>query len=258
MIDFHTHLIGTPIEILTYMDYFNVDVSVVLCTRDMNPEFLIKLCRKYPNRLIPFCRIDLSKESKIAKRIEKLVKLGCKGYGEHKVKLRVNDPRAKEVYKVCGELGVPVLIHIGWEGNGWNLDIDGFKDVALEFPETIFIAHGEGWWREISAEVPPVAYPTGKIKPGGKVEKILEECPNVYADLSAWSGSNALSRDPEFSRKFVEKFKDRLLFGTDFYQRVFTPPLLIYTPFKVIDNLDLDNDIYKAITHNNAAKLLNL
>ena len=257
MIDIHTHMRGTPIEILTYMDYFNVDVAVVLGGLRTDPKTLIKLCGKYPNRLVPFCAVDL-RENKIAEKIEEFVRLGGKGYGEHKVKLRVDDPRAKEIYRVCGELEIPVLIHLGWERNGWNLDVDGFERVVSEFPETTFIAHGEGWWREISAEVPPVAYPTGKVKPGGKVERILKKNPNVYADLSAWSGSNALSRDPEFARGFVERFKDRLLFGTDFYQRMFTPPLLIYTPFKVIEDLNLDEETYRAITHENTAELLKL
>jgi len=258
MIDFHTHLIATPIEILTYMDYFNIDLAVVLSTRKNDPKVLVDLCSKYPNRLVPFCTVDVEHESKIEEKIEELVNLGCKGYGEHKVKLRIDDPRAKKIYRACGKLGIPVLVHLGWKGNGWNLDIDGFKKVSQEFPETIFVAHGEGWWREISSEVPPVAYPTGKVKPGGKVEQILEECPNVYADISAWSGSNALSRDLEFARKFVRKFRDRLLFGTDFYQRIFKPPLLIYTPFKVVENLNLDEDTYRAITHENALKILKM
>ncbi len=251
---------GTALGILTYMDYFNVDVAVVLrgLKGPETPQALIEACSRYSNRLIPFCTVDLMKPN-IPERIEEFVKLGGKGYGEHKVQLRVDDPRAKEVYRVCGELGLPVLVHLGYEANGWNLDIEGFERMVSEFPKTNFIAHGEGWWRQISREVPlEDAYPTGKVKPGGKVDRILQNHRNVYGDLSAWSGSNALSRDLEFARKFVERHKDRLLFGTDYYERKFTPPLLVYTPFKVIDELELSEETYGALTHENAANLLKL
>ena len=263
MIDIHTHMRGAAIGILTYMDYFNIDAAVVLGGFRETPQALIEACSRYPNRLIPFCTVDLTKPD-IPERIEEFVRLGGRGYGEHKVQLRVDDPGAKEVYQTCGELGIPVLVHLGYEANGWNLDINGFENVVSEFPKTTFIAHGEGWWRQISGEVPrssvPLedAYPTGKVKPGGKVDRILQNNRNVYGDLSAWSGSNALSRDLEFAREFVKRHKDILLFGTDYYERKFTPPLLVYTPFKVIDELELSEEIYRAIIHENAANLLKL
>lgn len=272
LIDIHTHMKSAAIGILTYMDYFNVDAAVVLASRaraSLTPDIpaspipyqpptaLIEACSKYPNRLIPFCNVDLTKPN-IAERIEESVRLGGKGYGEHKVKLRVDAHQAKEIYRTCGELDIPVLVHLGYEANEWNLDVDGFDRAASEFPKTSFIAHGEGWWRQISREVPPVAYPMGKVKLGGKVDRILQNHSNVYADLSAWSGSNALSRDLEFAKEFVERHKDRLLFGTDFYERRFAAPLLIYTPFKAMDDLELSEKTYRAITHENASKLLKL
>ena len=38
---------------------------------------------------------------------------------------------------------------------------------------------------------------------------------NLWADLSAGSGYNALARDPEYAAKFLTEFQDRLMFGTD-------------------------------------------
>jgi len=276
LIDFHTHLRATPLGILTYMDYFNVDVAVVLSglqgSLKRPGDRIIEACSKYPNRLVPFCTVDIM-EPDIAGKIEELVKMGCRGYGEHKTRLRVDDYRSKEVYRVCGELGLPILMHLGVEvpyqasdgsdQGGYNLDIEGFERVLSEFPKTIFLAHGEGWWREISGEVPRYQgnlswYPQGEIKPGGKMDSILRNHSNIYGDLSAWSGSNAMSRDLEFAKKFVERHRDRLVFGTDYYERKFLAPLLIYTPFKIIDNLQLVEKTYNAITHENAAKILKI
>jgi uncharacterized protein len=58
-------------------------------------------------------------------------------------------------------------------------------------------------------------YPAGPVKRGGLTDKWLSEYPNLYADLSANSGNNAMSRDPEFARGFVARHKDKLIFGSD-------------------------------------------
>ena len=39
---------------------------------------------------------------------------------------------------------------------------------------------------------------------GGVVPRLLREYDNLYADLSAHSGYNALKRDPAFARKFLD------------------------------------------------------
>ena len=48
-------------------------------------------------------------------------------------------------------------------------------------------------------------------------EKFLRKSyyPNLLADTSANSGNNALSRDPEFTAGFLERHRDKLLFGSD-------------------------------------------
>jgi predicted TIM-barrel fold metal-dependent hydrolase len=43
----------------------------------------------------------------------------------------------------------------------------------------------------------------------------MEAYPNLWADLSAGSGHNAITRDPAFGIEFLDRFQDKLLFGTD-------------------------------------------
>jgi uncharacterized protein len=38
---------------------------------------------------------------------------------------------------------------------------------------------------------------------------------DLLADLSANSGNNALSRDPEFTLDFLRRYEDKLIFGSD-------------------------------------------
>ncbi len=46
---------------------------------------------------------------------------------------------------------------------------------------------------------------------------MLRQYPNLYADLSAGSGLNALQRDPEFAKDFLLEFQDRLLYARDYF-----------------------------------------
>lgn len=40
----------------------------------------------------------------------------------------------------------------------------------------------------------------------------MEKYPNIYGDLSAGSGANAIARDEKFGREFLIRRADRLLF----------------------------------------------
>jgi predicted TIM-barrel fold metal-dependent hydrolase len=53
------------------------------------------------------------------------------------------------------------------------------------------------------------------VKKGGLSDKWLSGFPNLYGDISANSGNNALARDPDFSRGFVARHKEKLIFGSD-------------------------------------------
>jgi len=60
------------------------------------------------------------------------------------------------------------------------------------------------FWANISADYhEQEAYPTGRRCPGGVTDKLLSDYPNLFADTSANSANNALSRDPEFTRDFL-------------------------------------------------------
>ena len=58
-------------------------------------------------------------------------------------------------------------------------------------------------------------YPNGPVQEEGSVPRLLRTYPNLYADISAMSGYNALTRDEPFGIRFLNEFQDKLLFGTD-------------------------------------------
>src|SRR5258705_5333011 len=105
--------------------------------------------------------------------------------------------------------------HFAGEGD-FNTGYRRFDRMLKAHRKTTFIGHADFFWANISADVPAkVAYPTGPVKPGGLTDKWLSDHPNLYADMSANSGFNALSRDPDFTRGFISRHQSKLLFGCD-------------------------------------------
>ena len=90
-------------------------------------------------------------------------------------------------------------------------------------------------------------YPTTPVVPGGKNPEMLEQYPNMYADLSAHSGLNALNRNKDFGRQYIIDNADKLLWARDNWNRDI---------FDHISTLDLPTDVYDKITYQNSQKLI--
>jgi hypothetical protein len=233
MIDVHKHVIiedATPEKLMAHMDILGVEKAWLLTWEAIDGgtyEGFVRVSsgavwsahRRWPGRFIPFCGIDPRIEN-APERVRRFAEQGFKGYGESKIRLCIDSPWLQEIYRVCGDLEMPVLIHIDVPLTGpewYNPDIDGLFRMASIFPRTTFVGHGPGFWREISgdADGDRAPYPEGPIKPHGKLPELLKEHSNVYADISAGSGLNALSRDPGFADGFIKDYAHKLLYGTD-------------------------------------------
>jgi predicted TIM-barrel fold metal-dependent hydrolase len=152
---------------------------------------------------------------------------GVQVYGELKLRMMYDNPDALRMFRFCGSKGLPVTVHIDYEfdrndsyprPNWWyGGGIDAFERAVTACPETTFIGHAPGFWAHISNDGQHITnpYPKGDIVPGGKVIELLRKCHNLFADLSAGSAYNALTRDEAFGRDFVMEFQDKLLFARD-------------------------------------------
>ncbi len=152
---------------------------------------------------------------------------GVRVCGEMKLRMMYDNWDALRLYRFCGEAGIPVVVHLDyafdtgrpfprpdwWYGGG----IEAFERAVRACPNTVFVGHGPGFWAHISADGKHATtpYPTGPVVEGGRVPALLRDCPNLYADLSAGSGLNALTRDPAHAKRFLVEFQDKLLFGRD-------------------------------------------
>ena len=149
------------------------------------------------------------------------LKDGAVSIGELKHHLALDSPEMRRVYDIAAEMKVPVMMHIQtfphFAGElPYNTGYTEFDKMLRAYPRTTFIGHGDLFWAHISADVPTDrGYPPGPVKPGGLIDRWLSDFPNLYADMSANSGNNGLSRDPDFSRAFITRHKSKLIFGSD-------------------------------------------
>lgn len=273
-IDVHTH-IGTtwngnkeltPDDLLRWMDEHDVERSVLLpLTSPESSSFLLltepalAAAKQHPDRFIPFCSIDPRTSVRGGLKgfidvIRHWVDQGAKGFGEHKVGLNFDDPKMMVIYEACQEIGIPLLFHMD---DIRGMDVPGLPRLehALQaYPKLDFIGHGPGWWGSISGGLTNLGnYEKGPVEPGGAIDRLMERYPNIYGDLSAGSGANAISRDTAFGREFMIRWQDRLMFGTDYLE-----PGQAVPQFELFESLKLPDDVQKKIFKQNAIRVLKL
>ena len=157
---------------------------------------------------------------------------GVRVCGEWKFRILLDDPRCIELFRKAGELGCPVIVHIDvpylpdaktgeltYQQYWYGGTIDNLARALAACPQTTFLGHAPGFWREMGGDAPtrPEAYPVGPVTPGGRLADLFDAHPNLCGDLSAHSALNAIRRDPAHGRKFILRFADRLLFGRDYW-----------------------------------------
>jgi predicted TIM-barrel fold metal-dependent hydrolase len=173
--------------------------------------------------------------------------------GELKLRMMYDNPDAVRMYRFCGQNGLAVLLHLDYELGGgahpwpnywYGGGIEALERALALCPETVFVGHAPGFWAHISNDGlhKTEAYPKGPVVPGGKIGELLEKYPNLCCDISAGSGHNALNRDHEFSRKFLETWQDRVLFGRDYYDNIHRTPIESFSlPDFVLEKIDCEN-----------------
>jgi predicted TIM-barrel fold metal-dependent hydrolase len=177
----------------------------------------------------------------------------------------IDEPRCKNLFRQCGKTGFPVLFHLSGKIGGCYGLVDDIYLPRLETvlkgcPETIFIGHAMGFWSEISSDVAEETrngYPKGSVTAPGRLQDLMQKYPNLYGDLSADSGFNALTRDSEYGYKFLNDFQNRLLFGTDLCRINQEMPIVEYFR-KGLEKGKISKAVYDKITKRNIKKLLNI
>jgi predicted TIM-barrel fold metal-dependent hydrolase len=224
MIDIHSHLEQSLERFIAHMDWLGAEKAWALSLEE--PELKAFSCptsraldaaKKYPDRVIPFCHVNVRANDAV-KQIEKYAAAGCKGFGEHKMHIAIDDPAMDKIYAICNELKWPFLYHFQEKGQngGYSWGIEKFAKIIEKYTDIKFIGHAGSWWDYISADADGAdAMPEGRIVIGGLIDTLLADYENVYADFSAGSGCNALTRDVDFMKEFIVRHRKKLMFGSD-------------------------------------------
>jgi predicted TIM-barrel fold metal-dependent hydrolase len=211
--------------------------------------------------------------------------------------VKVDDPRFDPMWECCGQLNIPVAIHVA--------DPVAFFTPTDRFNERYEELSNHPDWSFYGRDFPSVAellearnrmmarHPNTQfvvLHVGNDAENLanvsgnLDRFPNMTVDIAARIGE--LGRQPRTARKFFDKYQDRILFGTDatphgdeFPQQVFNDQLyeiyyrfletddeyFDYAPARIppqgrwrIYGIDLPEPILRKVYFENAARRLGL
>ncbi|MET0393544.1 MAG: amidohydrolase family protein [Chitinophagaceae bacterium] len=303
-IDVHNHQwnMGTQNleELVRDMDQLNMTVMVNLSGQGGSAlkKMVGNINDHYPKRFIVFTNINFNGigeddwTNKAVKQLEEDVKNGANGLKIFKSlgfsvkdksgsRVAVDDPRLDALWKKCGELKIPVLIHTAdpkpfWDSldeknerwlelathpnrkrsatdpEPWEQLIEEQHRMFKKHPGTTFIAAHFGW------------YPNDLDHLG----KLLDDMPNVVVEFGAVIAE--LGRQPRAAKAFFTKYQDRILFGKDSwvpeeyatYFRVletedeYFPYHKKYHAFWAMYGMGLPDDILKKIYYKNALRII--
>jgi predicted TIM-barrel fold metal-dependent hydrolase len=218
--DVHFHLRPQPANNIAHLDGAGVTKANLL-TRGDALDQVKTLQATAPGRFTWFNSYDVT-QSDVEQVLTRAVKNGAQGFGEMKFHVAADSPELRRMYALAADLHVPILIHFQEvdhfpnEGTWSNGFATRFESILKAYPKTTFIGHADAFWANVGADYHnEAAYPTGPIKRGGVTDKWLSDYPNLFGDMSANSGNNAMSRDPEFTADFLKRHQDKLVFGSD-------------------------------------------
>jgi len=302
VIDMHSHdFAKTGEEVAQWvktMDQAGIEKVIILSgAKGASFDSIYSKYARYGDRFEVWCGFDLAGynepgwSEKAVKELQRCFKVGARGVGELSDKglglsyserfgPHINDPLIKPLLKKCGELKMPINIHVAepyWmylpmdstndglmNAYTWRIDltqkgilghadlIKTLEDVVRDNVNTTFIAcHFANCEYDLSI-----------------LGSLLDKYANLYADVSARFGET--SAIPRYMASFYDKYQDKLLYGTDN-----EPEAHMYQiTFRILETLDehfyyyrfyhwpshgfgLNDTILKKVYNENAGKLLN-
>ncbi len=268
-------------ELIEFYDEMGVEKGVLLVEvaaegsfQTMSNEEVMDVCASHPDRFVPGCNLDPRNYNNDMRTpfgdVFKWYKdHGCRMVGEVSPSLRILDERVQALFKGAEEAGLPVDMHLApfVENNYGLADLSGLPGLELclqRFPKLKFFGHSQAFWCEMSpynGQTARFGYPTGKIEEEGRLQALMREYPNLYGDLSAGSGFNALKRDRAYAAKFLTEFQDRLMFGTD----ICSPETQRERPFglgaflrDMLSNGEISEAVFDKVAAGNARRILEI
>ncbi|MBE6368281.1 MAG: hypothetical protein E7052_10315 [Lentisphaerae bacterium] len=267
---------ATAEEVIRRYDELGIEKGILLPL--IGPETYIpqsnaevmEICKRYPDRFIPFFNIDPrgiknSEFTDFSPWINWFKEHGCLGVGEFMPNLRFLDPRVVNMFRQFEAAGLPVIfddtVYVNYHYG--LVDDPGLPQLEMilnMFPKLILLGHGPAFWSEIGVLETVYdrgRYPSYPIKEEGAVPKLFRRYKNLWGDLSAGSGYNALARDVDYAVQFLNEFQDRLCFGTDICYAKQQLPLAGFL-IDLKKSGRISEDVFEKIARGNIKRLLGI
>ena len=182
-------------------------------------ETALAMSRQFPKEFLPGAN-EVTDLPEARKEIAKYLDLGAIIIGEQKFDVECDSEASQILYSLAADYGVPILLHV--QHGTYTRGFERLSKLLEKFPRTTFIGHAQTWWANIDKNHldQKVLYPKGKVTAGGLTDRYLADYPNMFADMSAGSGLNALTRDEDHARGFLDRHQNKILFGSDCDDRV--------------------------------------
>lgn len=196
-----TVLVASPLETLT----LNGSKSFTKYRENFND--ILEIIKTYPDRFIPFCTIN-PMDTDALEYLKDCIKLGGKGlklYNGHSYyydifNMPLNSASMMPIYAFAEENSLPVLYHVNIANYGNELE-----NVLKKYPDLV-------------VSVPHFMVSSTNLD---KVGRLFDLYPNLYTDVSFGSpqffaaGFRRISDNADKYIDFMNKYQDRILFGTD-------------------------------------------
>jgi len=269
-------LFATPEQLLKRYDQLGIERAVLLPL--VSPEYylpqsnedILEMVEMFDDRFIAFCNVDPraltnSPDAPLGDLLRYYRDRGCKGLGEITANLAFLDPLVQNLFKHCQAVEFPVIFDISDRiGHGYGLVDDPglpqLEETLRAFPKLIILGHGPAFWAEIAQLQTPYdrnTYPSYTFQREGVVPTLFRRHRNLYGDLSAGSGYNALARNCDYAVQFLNEFQDRLLFGTDICAPDRPAPIVDFL-LELRNTNRISQVVFDKIARGNAVKLLGL
>ena len=262
--------IGGVKDMLPHLKELGIDKAVILSMGETglsSNEKVREAAGMYPDVYSWMCNLSDDDPATVKERLSRLKEQGACGIGEFMYNSRIDSDFVQAVFQAAEELGMPVLFHMSPE-EGFNYGIADdpglplLEEALKKYPNLIIIGHSQPFWHEISGDAKPDlasrnSWGEGPVIEGGRLIELFEQYPNLYGDLSANSGGNAVMRDESFGLRFLERFQDRLMFGTDMSSPDMEFPLGKWLDQKLAESA-LSEEAYSKICWKNAMRVLGI
>jgi uncharacterized protein len=271
VIDFHSHdYATTPAELDAWvktMDEAGIAKTIILSGAVGNSfDSVVTEYARYKDRFEIWCGFDFRDceapgwQERAVNELVRCFKKGARGIGELGDKglgefysypgnktgfaYHIDDPKMKPLIKKCGELNIPISIHVAEDAwmyepadekndglmNSFTWKVDMSKPGILNHDQLVQTL--ENAVRDNPATRFIACHLANTCADLSRLGKIFDACPNFYADVAARYGE--IAPIPKYVRAFFEKYADRIVYGTDMGME----KSMYQTTFRILESND--------------------